>query len=287
MELGRVGIWWSGSWRGPEGADAAAEMESLGYGALWASGGYEPGLARWFTRLLETTSRVAVLSGIVSIWCNEPGPLAAEATDLDERFPGRFNLGLGASHAALVEPSGQPYVRPLSRLAAFLDALDALDAPALSPARRLLAALGPRMLELAARRSAGAHPYFVPVEHTAVARERLGSGPLLAPELAVVLERDPQTAREIARRYTAGYLSLPNYANNLRRLGFGEDDLAGGGTDRLVDAVVAWGDDAAIAARVAEHHAAGADHVCVQVLVDDLRAFPLAQYRALAPALVG
>jgi probable F420-dependent oxidoreductase len=295
VDLGRVGIWWSGSWRdrSDDGVDVAAEMEALGYTTLWSSGGYEPGLASRFERLLAATTHVAVASGIVSIWVNEPERLAESAAALDRRFPGRFVLGLGTSHAALVEPGGQAYVHPYAKMTRFLDRLDAHDAhdvsgsPAVTPGRRVLAALGPRMLALAAARSAGAHPYFVPVEHTAGARAVLGPGPVLAPEVAVVLERDPDRARAAARRYTAGYLGLPNYVNNVRALGYSEDDVAGAGSDRLVDAVVAWGDEAAIAARVAEHHAAGADHVCLQELTDDMGTFPVAQYRRLAPAVLG
>jgi len=170
----------------------------------------------------------------------------------------------------------------------YLDALDALDQPvaAVAPDRRVLAALGPRMLELSAERAAGAHPYFVPVEHTARARRLLGQGPLLAPELTAVLEQDPVTARATARTFTSGYLTLPNYTNNLRSFGFDDEDLAGGGSDRLVDAVVAWGDADAVAARVREHHQAGADHVCVQVLSPSNQSFPLAQYRELAAVLL-
>ena len=180
------------------------------------------------------------------------------------------------------------YARPYSHMVRYLDDLDALGAGASAVAkdRRVLAALGPRMLELAAQRAAGAHPYFVPVEHTARARQVLGKGPILAPEVTVVLERDPATARSLARAFTEGYLTLPNYTNNLRTLGFDEDDLTGGGSDRLVDAVVYWGDTATIAARVAEHFAAGADHVCVQVL-SSRPSFPLTEYRELAPALLG
>jgi probable F420-dependent oxidoreductase len=147
--------------------------------------------------------------------------------------------------------------------------------------RRVLAALGPRMLALSAQRCAGAHPYFVPVEHTARARQTLGPGPVLAPELTVVLDADPGRARALARTFTAGYLDLPNYADNLRSLGYGEDDLRGGGSDRLVDAVIAWGNDEAVARRVAEHHQAGADHVCVQVL-STRRGFPIEHYRRLS-----
>jgi probable F420-dependent oxidoreductase len=169
-----------------------------------------------------------------------------------------------------------------------VDYLDVLDAagPEVGRARRVLAALGPRMLRLAAERAAGAHPYFVPVEHTVRAREVMGAGALLAPELTVVLERDPATARTLARSFTTGYLGLANYANNLRSLGFGDEDLADGGSDRLVDAVVAWGSPDDVAARVHEHLAAGADHVCVQVLAP-LESFPLEAHRSLAPLLTG
>lgn len=283
MDLGRVGVWWSGSWRVGEDAslDLAAELEDLGYGALWSSGGFEPGLSAHFGRLLGATTHLIVASGIVSIWVASPAEVAGAVADLDALYPGRFLLGLGASHAAIVED----YVRPYDRMVGYLDALDAAG-PAVAKDRRVLAALGPRMLELAGERSAGAHPYFVPVEHTARARALLGEGPLLAPELTVVLEKDPATARASARAFTAGYLELPNYADNLRSLGFDDDDLTGGGSDRLVDAVVGWGDPEAIAARVREHHEAGADHVCVQVVTSSRRSFPLAEYRELAPALL-
>ena len=170
-------------------------------------------------------------------------------------------------------------------MVSYLDALDALPTP-VPPQQRVLAALGPRMLELAARRAAGAHPYFVPVEHTARARTILGPGPLLAPELAVVLETDPTRARELAREYASIYLAAPNYTQNLRTLGFGDDDLSGTGSDRLIDALVPHGDPAAIASRVRDHLDAGADHVCIQV-VAGREGFPLAEYTELAPALLG
>ena len=260
--------------------DVAAEPEDVGYTALWSSGGFEPGLALRFGRLLAATTHVAVASGIVSIWSASPEEVSEAAADLDAKYPGRFLLGLGASHAPLVEN----YTRPYAFMVSYLDALDAAD-PVVVKDRRVLAALGPRMLELAGERAAGAHPYFVPVEHTAWAREELGEGPLLAPEVTVVLEREPAKARELARTFTAGYLTLPNYANNLRSLGFGDDDLAGGGSDRLVDAVVCWGDLNAVVAHVRQHYEAGADHVCVQV-ISTRESFPLAEYRELAPALL-
>jgi probable F420-dependent oxidoreductase len=281
VDLGRVGVWWSGSWRDASdpSTDVAAHMEALGYGALWSSGGFDPGLASRFERLLASTTHAVVASGVVNIWRSTPAEIGAAVAVLEARHPGRFLLGLGASHAALVEH----YTRPYTTMVRFLDELDASDNPV--PAdRRVLAALGPRMLELAAARAAGAHPYFVPVEHTAWARGILGAGPILAPEVAVVLERSPGAARQAARAYTAGYLGLSNYVDNLRRLGFDDDDLAGGGSDRLVDAVVAWGDTDAVAARLGDHLEAGADHVCVQV-VSDLARFPVEGYRTLAAAL--
>jgi probable F420-dependent oxidoreductase len=194
-------------------------------------------------------------------------------------------LGLGVSHAALVdrEEEGR-YRKPLTTMRAYLDSLD-VAAPPVPQADRMLAALGPKMLELARDRARGAHPYLVPVSHTARARHILRGDPLLAPEQAVVLERDPDRARTIARGHLERYLALPNYANNLRREGFGDDDFSDGGSNRLVDAIVAWGDESAIRARVDEHRAAGADHVCIQVLGAQGGGLPLAEWRALAPAL--
>jgi len=222
-----------------------------------------------------------VISGIVSIWVNDPDDIALAVADLDLRHPGRFVLGLGASHAPIV----QNYARPYRHMLEYLDALDATW-PSVPRDRRILAALGPRMLRLAAQRAAGAHPYFVPVEHTRRAREVLGPDALLAPEVTVLLEKNASAAREVAREFTTGYLSLPNYANNLRSLGFGDEDLARGGSDRLVDAVVAWGDPDGIANRIRQHFDAGANHVCVQVLAPhDL--FPFTAYRELAPLLMG
>jgi probable F420-dependent oxidoreductase len=184
---------------------------------------------------------------------------------------------------------GLAYEKPLTVMADYLDKVD--DAFTVSPPPdeappRVLAALGPRMLALAAERAWGAHTYFVPVEHTPVAREALGDGPMLMVEQAVIVSTDAEVARKTARRYMRTYLALPNYTNNLRRLGWGDDDLAGEGSDALVDAVVAWGDVEAVAARVAAHHEAGADHVCLQVLDPDFTAVPMAEWEALAEALI-
>ncbi len=280
MDLGRLGVWWSGTWRSDdESVDVAAELEDLGYGTLWSSGGFDPGLADRFGRLLTATDHIAVASGIISIWTSPAEEIARAVDALDADHPGRFLLGIGASHGPIVPD----YNRPYTHMVSYLDALDA-STPTVPKDRRVLAALGPKMLSLAAERSAGAHPYFVPVEHTARAREILGPGPLLAPEVTVVLEPDPERARELARTFTTGYLGLPNYANNLRTLGYGEDDLGGGGSDRLVDAVVAWGDVDAVAGRLRQHHEAGANHVCVQVIAGNRAAFPIEQYRQLAKA---
>jgi probable F420-dependent oxidoreductase len=280
MDLGTVGVWWSGSLKAEGVEDVAGELEALGYGAIWSSGGFKPGLSSRFESLLASTSHLVVASGIVSVWASDPKEIAGAVADLEAQYPGRFLLGLGASHAPVVEN----YSRPYSHVAEYLDTLDSLD-PSVPKPRRALAALGPRMLELAAQRSLGAHPYFVPVEHTHRARQTLGDGPLLAPEVTVVLEADPGQARELARTFTRGYLALPNYANNLRTLGYGDDDVAGAGSDRLVDAVVAWGDIDAIGARVRAHHHAGADHVCIQV-VSGSQEFPIRAYRELAAALL-
>jgi probable F420-dependent oxidoreductase len=279
VDLGRYGAWWSGWFSDDSGTDVAAEIEALGFGALWSSGGFGPGLSPHFERLLRSTSTIVVASGIVSIWTATAHEVAEAVAALDVAYPGRFLLGIGASHDAIVPD----YARPYGRMVEYLDALDVAERP-VAGQRRVLAALGPKMLSLAATRAAGAHPYFVPPEHTAFARDILGAGPLLAPEVTVVVDPDPATARATARAFTAGYLELANYAQNLRRVGFDEDDVRGGGSDRLVDAVIAWGGAEAIARRLTEHLDAGADHVCIQV-VSDAATFPIAAYRELAGAL--
>jgi probable F420-dependent oxidoreductase len=281
MALGPVGIWCRDlryhEDRG-EIADAAAELEQLGYGALFLpdAGGDVLGDVE---HVLAATRTVAVVTGILNVWMHDAQAVAEGRAGLEQRHPGRFTLGLGASHRTLV---GERYRRPYSTMRDYLDQLDAATPPV--PEReRILAALGPRMLELARDRAGGAHPYLVPPEHTRRARELLGPARLLAPEQAVLLETDPARARERGRAHVAHYLELSNYVANLERLGFGEADRSGGGSDRLVDAIVAWGDEAAIAARVAEHLAAGADHVCIQVVEEGV--LPRAAWRRLAPAL--
>jgi len=285
MELGTVGIWWSGSWGDAARlAERAAEIEQLGYGTIWLSGGFSPGLSDRFGALLAATEHTVVASGIVSIWVNQPVELAGAVAELVAAYPGRFLLGLGVSHAPLVERAGRRYDRPYRHMVGFLDDLDEAGMR-VGPESRALAALGPRMLELARERAAGAHPYFVPVEHTARARELLGAGPILAPEVAVVVETDPVEARRAARSYAEGYLRLPNYANNLRSLGFSDEDVAGAGSDRLIDAVVPWGSPETLARRIAEHHQAGADHICIQVVAGRSAELPVSAYRQLASAL--
>ncbi|MEU0002972.1 LLM class F420-dependent oxidoreductase [Streptomyces sp. NPDC006314] len=259
--VGRYGIWSVGlrsedPARRGEIAEAAAELEQLGYGAVWLGGS---SAARHAVPLLEATSRLTVGTSIQSIWQYEAGESAAAFAELEVAHPGRFLLGLGVSHAKLAEQ----YRRPYSALVAYLDELDKAGVPA---GRRVLAALGPRTLELSRERAAGAIPYLVTPEHTAQAREILGEQPLLAPEFGVVLESDPSRARALARDHLALYLSLPNYTDSFLRLGFTEEDLSAGGSDRLVDALYAWGREDRIRDRVTAFHEAGADHVAIQVV---------------------
>jgi probable F420-dependent oxidoreductase len=242
--------------------------------------------------LLGATRRLIVATGIANIWVRDALAMVAGQYTLAEAYPERFLLGLGVSHAPLIEGMrGHQYQRPLAAMGHYLQAMDEVvtayrAVPPATPPPRVLAALGPKMLALAAERAQGAHTYFVPPEHTAQARDQLGSDLWLIPEQAVILEHDPEQARELARRHTSRYLRLPNYTNNLRRLGFDDEDLGGSGSDRLVDAVVAWGSEETIVSRVRAHLDAGADHVCVQVLDPDRRGLPAPQWRRLAAALL-
>ena len=294
MDLGRVGIWQYQLDQVPsaKAKEIAAEVEEMGYGAIWIPEmvGRESFVSS--TLLLSGTERIVVATGIAGIYSRDALCANSALHTVTEAFPERFLLGLGVSHQVMVEGiRGHEYRKPYSTMVAYLDAMDNglfTASPPTSPTHRALAALGPKMLRLAAERTDGAHPYFIPVEHTAFARETMGPDAKLYPEQAVVLETDPDRAREVARAHMATYLTLPNYTNNLRRFGFGDDDLADGGSDRLVDAIVAWGDEAAIAERVAAHHAAGADHVCIQVLpTDEPTRPPVETWRRLAPALLG
>lgn len=287
MVITGTGIWSSQLRYGDraEAADAAAELEALGYTGLWVPdvGG---DLFEAVENLLTATSTATIATGILNLWMHTPEETADHHAALTGAHGARFLVGIGVSHAPLIDRQ-EPgtYQKPLQQMRDYLDGLDTAATP-LAPQDRCLAALGPKMLELARARTAGVHPYLVTPEHTAIARAAVGPDALVAPEQAVVLESDPASARRIARLHLATYLGLPNYANNWIRLGFTPDDLADGGSDRLVDALVAWGDDAALAQRVQAHRDAGADHVCVQLLTDDLRAFPRQRWRDIAPALV-
>ena len=293
MDLGRVGVWQYQLDQLPsaQAKEVAAEIEELGYGAIWLPEmvGRESFVSS--TLLLSGTERIVVATGIAGIYSRDALCANSALNTVTEAFPERFLLGLGVSHQVMVEGiRGHDYTKPYSKMVEYLDGMDNgifTASPPTTPTHRALAALGPRMLKLAAERTDGAHPYFIPVEHTAFAREQMGPDAKLYPEQAVVLETDPAKAREIARGHMSMYLTLPNYTNNLKRFGWTDADMADGGTDALVDAIVAWGDEAAIAERIAAHHAAGADHVCIQVLPAEPTKAPLDEWRRLAPALLG
>lgn len=285
-KLGQIGIWSSQLRHGDSGevADAAAELDELGFGALWIPGEMSGDLLSHVDRLLDATRTTTIATGILNIWMHEAKDVGAWWRGLPADQSARFLLGLGVSHGAI---GGEAYRKPLS---AMKDYLAKLSAEGIPSGKMCLAALGPKMLELARERTAGAHPYLVTSEHTAIARDALGPGPLLAPEQFVVLEENSARARDLARPFVKGYSQLANYANSWRRLGFSEDDIAQT-SDRLVDALFAWGDAGWIAERVNAHLAAGADHVCMQVIVparsgaQDVVALRPA-WRALAQALL-
>lgn len=291
IDIGPVGIWYGQIDAVPsdEARRAAALVEELGFGALWLAEavGRDPFVQA--AVLLSATESLVVASGIANIYARDPMTMNAGARTLNEAFGNRFLLGLGVSHAHLVSNLRKhDYSKPYSYMVEYLDRMDESLFMAVGPDAdppRVLAALGPKMLALSADKANGAHPYFTTPDHTKVARETMGADALLAPEQMVVLETDATEARRIARAGMEVYLRAPNYRNSLMRLGFDESDLDDGGTDALVDAIVAWGTPEQIAGRVAEHHAAGADHVCVQVLQDGF-AVPETQFRALAEVLV-
>jgi len=286
-DIGTTGIWSSNLRYGDLGraTEVAAELETLGYSALWIP---DIGGDVWtpLAALLGATTTATIATGILNLWMHTPEETAANHAELTAKHGDRFLCGIGISHQRLIDTVQEAgtYKRPVATMAAYLDGLDAADPP-LAPANRVLAALGPKMLELARERTAGTHPYLVTPELTKQARDGIGPDKLVASELGVVLETDPSTARAIARKALSTYLGLPNYANNWRRQGFTDDDFADAGSDRLVDALFAWGDETAIARRVQEHRDAGADHVCIQVLAEDPRELTLDAWRALAPAL--
>lgn len=259
LGLGRIGIWSTSVRFSPEGREAAIELEELGFQTVWIPGGIDSGVLQSLDGLLDATSTLKFATGIVNIWKHEPADLAGWWQGQTPKRQARLLLGLGVSHGPLI---GEAWQKPLAKMRAFLDGL---DASAMPRDRLCIAALGPQMLQLAAERTAGAHPYMVSSRHTAFARSTMGPDAILAPEQGVVLESDPEKAREIARGLIQHYARLPNYANNWRRDGFSDAEIEGL-SDRLIDALIAWGDLDAIRARVDEHLAAGADHVCLQVV---------------------
>jgi probable F420-dependent oxidoreductase len=269
MPLGPIGIWR----RRQAGVDALEEIEALGYGTFWIGSSPAVEDARPF---LERTSTLTIATGILNVWRHEPSDVAAAQADLRSEFPGRFLLGVGIGHPEAT----REYRKPLATMRAFFDGLDAAPQP-VPREERILAALGPKMLALAAERSLGAHPYFTPPEHTRIARETVGPDAVVATEVAVVVEPDAERAREQARTYAATYLGTSNYVRNLERLGFTERDLADGGSDRLIDSVVPHGTAGAVAEAVRAHLDAGADHVCLQPLGQRVE-----DYRALARELL-
>ena len=288
--LGTVGVWTHDVERmSAAGAhDYVQSIESLGFAALWfpESLGSKEAFAH-ASLLLGGTKTLVIATGIANIWARDPVAMANGARTLVDAYPDRFLLGMGVSHAPTVKTRGTTYARPLEHMRSYLDAMD--GAPYVGPkvdVPRVLAALGPQMLQLAAERTLGGHPYFVPVEHTTVARKQLGAGPLLAVEQAAVLSEDPAAARATARRHMKRYLELDNYVNNLRRLGWGDADLNEGGSDKLVDAIVVWGGAAAIRSRIEDHRKRGADHVCLQVLRADPKGSPIADLEPIAKAVL-
>lgn len=290
IDIGKVGIW-QGVFDGqPAGAvrEAVAELDELGWPCLWVpeTVSRDPFVAA--AMMLESTTNLRIATGIASIWARDAMTTANATKTLNEAYDGRFLLGLGVSHHTLTEwVRKHDYSKPLTTMRQYLEQMDKSMFKGVEPAEppsRVIAALGPKMLALSAELADGAHPYFAPVEHTAVARDIVGPDKMIATEQMVVLETDQDKARTIARKSMAVYLGLPNYANNLLRHGFTEEDITDV-SDRLVDAIVCWGDTDTIVNRVAEQHAAGANHVCVQVLNGD-GSVPMDEWRELASALI-
>lgn len=284
--LGRVGIWTRQLDARPiaEAQECAAELEALGYRSLWIPEAIEREVLSHATLLLSATERLVIATGVARLQSRSAWATALARRALIERFPGRFVLGLGVSHERIVERMfGLQYERPIDAMRAYLDALAELDVTASDV---VIAALGPKMMNLAAERCGGAHTYMAPVEHTAWARSVLGATPLM-PSIKVVFDTDTARAREVARGSVGPTLRMPAYRQNLLRLGYDDDDVAREPSDRVIDALVAVGDVDAIRRRVSEHLAAGADHVCVEVLTGDDTTVPMAAWRELAPALIG
>ncbi len=291
MDLGRIGLWTHTldplPW--PQAREVALEIEHLGFGTLWLPEAVNRDAIVHSTLLLGATTDLVLATGIVPLYARDAMTTNAAWRTLEEAYPGRFVLGLGVSHKPMVETIRKTtYSPPIATMRQYLDDMDAslfLAAQPTTPPRRVLAALGPKMLALSAERTDGAHPYHATPEHTAMAREIIGPDKILAVEQSVVLSTDPEEARRHARASLAIYLGLPNYTNNWRRLGFTDADLADGGSDRFVDAIVAWGDEDAIKSRVDQHLDAGAGHVCIQVIPTH-GGTPIEEWRRLSAALI-
>ena len=275
MNLTKFGVWTNYATIGHENAAEAARLvQDLGFGTFWLGGSPEPDGLR---PLLAATETLLAATGIVNIWVTAPTVVAAQHAAIEREYSDRSLIGIGAGHPE----STSDYAHPLRSMELYLDALDSAPEP-LPAELRVVAALGPKMLDLCTERALGTHPYFTPVEHTRLARERLGSGPLVAPEVACVVDTDVERARATAREYAARYLGLSNYTNNLLRCGFTKSDIADGGSDRLIDAVIPHGAPGEIAEVVHAHLAAGADHVCLQPV--GVRGVPREEWTVLAAA---
>ena len=292
LQLGRVGLWAADFDLVPMAAaqEGIAQVEEMGFGTVWVP---EAVLREAFAScalLLSATKKMTIATGIANLHARTAQSMQAGWKTLTEAFPDRFLLGIGVSHAPMVQGVHKGnYDKPYSTMVEYLEAMDngVFFSPQPStPPRRVLAALGPKMLKLAAEKTDGAHPYFTPVEHTAFARETLGKEPLLAPEIAVVLNETPDAGKDIANKFMSTYTKLPNYTNNLKRFGFTEDDITSH-SDRLMDAIVARGSIDVIVSRIKEHLDAGADHVCVQVLTGKPGVLPMKQWEELAQAVSG
>jgi probable F420-dependent oxidoreductase len=289
MQLGRLGVWtWLDAYPQAEAVDLARRIESWGYSTLWLPETIGRDPFALIVHLAAHTTRLRFATGIANIYARDAVTMRALQQTVGELTGGRFALGLGVSHAHLVSGvRGHAYGKPVATMRAYLAAMRSALYRAPAPREEvpiLIAALRTNMLRLAAESASGAHPYLVTPEHTARAREVLGRGPILAPEQMVMLEADPVRARQVARANLRVYLGLPNYQNNLRELGFGDADFQDGGSDRLVDALVAWGDEKTIRDRIEAHRAAGADHVCIQPFRPDGAPGPdLALLERLAP----
>src|ERR1700685_3720325 len=292
IQVGPIGIWTRQleDYPAAKAQETAREMEDLGYGALWFGEAAGREALTNAGMLLAGTRHIVIATGIANIYARDAVAMASGQKTLAEAYPNRFLLGLGVSHVPLVEQlRGHRYEKPVAAMRAYLDAMDKAPYNSTPPATqpvRVLAGLGPKMLKLAGERADDAHPYNVNPEHTGEARKILGNDRYLCPEQAVVLETNPDKAREIGRAFLGFYLTLPNYANNLLRLGFDENDFKDGGSNRLIDSIIAWGDLSAIRHRIRAHHSARADHVCIQVLTSNPKELPMREWREMASVLL-